>query len=425
MLGQPSKMGPMTTRLDRARRWWTGGATPARRRLAMVALASVVGAVAASLWLWIGDASSGAAATEEDALFAKLRPGDCLGWPQNSPDRISVVDCDTEHRFEVAGSQSADPSRLAASPGTPQPQIDHELCQAVVGRYLGPRYDPDGLYTVGVLWSAETPTSHQRIVCGLQLPGLGGQQSAFKGRVADLDQSKVWPAGTCLGVNPSTNQSTDIPIDCSDPHGTEVTGMVDLRAAFTGTLPADAEQDAFITDNCTRVTGTYLRTLAGTGLTIAHPTIAPASWTAGSREVACRIGAQIGDGRWATLVGTARGPLSVNGQTPSPATKSAGPSPEPSTTVSTTSTHVSTSTVPPRPSAVPHATQAPGADSGDATLGPAPGPGEGTASSPSPEPPAPPPSPVEQAPPPAPAAPGEQAPPAGPAPQAAPAAWRR
>ncbi len=56
------------------------------------------------------------------------------------------------------------------------------------------------------------------MLCGLQLPGPNNQQLSFQGKIADVDQSKVWSAGTCLGIDPATNQPTDIPVDCAAPH---------------------------------------------------------------------------------------------------------------------------------------------------------------------------------------------------------------
>ena len=60
---------------------------------------------------------------------------------------------------------------------------------------------------------------------------------------------------------------------------------------------------------------TKLRT---TTLTLIYPTVSLPSWAAGSREVACSIGATLGNGGWATLVNSAKGPLLINGQPPVP-----------------------------------------------------------------------------------------------------------
>ena len=60
---------------------------------------------------------------------------------------------------------------------------------------------------------------------------------------------------------------------------------------------------------------TKLRT---TTLTLIYPTVPLQSWSAGSREVACSIGATLGNGGWATLVNSAKGQLLINGQPPVP-----------------------------------------------------------------------------------------------------------
>ena len=174
-----------------------------------------------------------------------------------------------------------------------------------------------------MLWSGDKAwkqSGERRMLCGLQLPGADNQQIAFKGKVADLDQSKVWPAGTCLGIDPSTNQPTDAPVDCGAPHAMEVTGAVNLAEKFPGALPADADQDAFIKDACTRMTDAYLAPiqLRSTTLTLIYSTISLPSWNAGSHEVSCSIGATLGNGGWATLINPAKGPLLINGMPPVP-----------------------------------------------------------------------------------------------------------
>jgi predicted heme/steroid binding protein len=158
------------------------------------------------------------------------------------------------------------------------------------------------------------------MLCGLQMPGAGNEQIAFKGKVADVDQSKVWPDGTCLGIDPSSNQPTDIPIDCAAPHAMEVTGTVNLLARFPDALPPEPEQDGFIKDSCTKLTDAYLAPvqLRSTTLTLIYSTLSLPSWSAGSRQVACSIGATLGNGGWATLLNSAKGPLKINGQPPVP-----------------------------------------------------------------------------------------------------------
>ncbi|EUA56802.1 hypothetical protein I553_8856 [Mycobacterium xenopi 4042] len=202
-------------------------------------------------------------------------------------------------------------------------QISQEQCEAAVRRYLGTRFDPNSKFSISMLWSGDRAwrqSGERRLLCGLQLPGPDNQQIPFKGKVADLDQSKVWPAGTCLGIDLSANQPNDVPVDCAAPHAMEVTGTVNLAEKFPAALPSEAEQDTYIKDTCTRLTDAYLAPvqLRNTTLTLIYSTISLPSWSAGSHEVACSIGATLGNGGWATLLNSAKGPLLINGQPPIP-----------------------------------------------------------------------------------------------------------
>lgn len=262
--------------------------------------------------------------------FNNADRGDCLNWPDRTPDEATIVDCRDDHRFEVAESvdmrafpgSEYGPDAAAPSPTRIQ-QISQEQCQAAVRRYLGPHFDPNSRFTISMLWSGEKAwrqAGERRMLCGLQLPGPNNQQVAVKGKVADVDQSKVWSAGTCLGIEPSTNQPTDIPIACAAPHAIEVTGSVNLAEKFPDKLPAEPDQDAFIKDACTRMTDAYLAPvqLRSTTLTLIYSTVSLPSWSAGSHQVACSVGATLGNGGWATLLNSAKGPLLINGQAPIP-----------------------------------------------------------------------------------------------------------
>ncbi|OBK18232.1 septum formation family protein [Mycobacterium asiaticum] len=270
------------------------------------------------------------AGSKGNAAFSRATSGDCLNWPDGTPESATIVSCADDHRFEVA--ESVD---MRTFPGTeygptappPSPariqQINTEQCEPAVRRYLGTKFDPNSKFTVSMLWSGDRAwrqAGERRMLCGLQLPGPNNQQVAYKGKVAEIDQSKVWPAGTCLGIDSTTNQPVDVPVDCAAPHAMEVTGTVNLAEKFPDALPAEAEQDGFIKDACTKMTDAYLAPikLRTTTLTLIYPTVSLPSWSAGSREVACNIGATLGNGGWATLVNSAKGPLLINGQPPVP-----------------------------------------------------------------------------------------------------------
>ena len=388
--------------------------------------------------------------------FKHAKAGDCLNWPDRTPDSAELVDCKDDHRFEVA--ESVDMRTFPGSeygPDAAPPsiariqQISQEQCSAAVKQYLGTQFDPNSRYTVSMLWSGDRAwrqSGERRMLCGLQLPGANNQQLAFKGKVADVDQSKVWPAGTCLGIDPSTNQPTDIPIDCAAPHAMEVSGAVNLAEKFPAGLPPEPEQDGFIKDACTRMTDAYLAPtqLRSTTLTLIYSTVSLPSWSAGSHQVSCSIGATLGNGGWSTLLNSAKGPLLINGQPPVPPPDipeerlnlPSIPIPdEPSESSSSTSSSQATSNQPDYGNQTQHMPQQAGADQTTETPAPTsapPAPGNTFLNGPPPPPgePVPPPPPGEapppppgQAPPPPPDLPPPPAPEGAPAAAAAAASW--
>ena len=133
--------------------------------------------------------------------FNRAASGNCLMWPDRMPEAANIVDCKDEHRFEVA--ESIDMRTFPGSeygPSAPPPtatrieQISQEQCESAVRRYLGAKFDPNSRFIISMLWSGDKAWrqfGERRMLCGLQLPGAGNQQIAFKGKVADVDQSKV------------------------------------------------------------------------------------------------------------------------------------------------------------------------------------------------------------------------------------------
>jgi hypothetical protein len=308
-------------------------ATSTRRVLLLTALGGLlIAGVVTALPFGANGALRGAEGVGpgSNATFANAKPGDCLNWPDNSADTAAIVDCKDDHRFEVAESvdlRAYPGSEFAPDAAPPSPsriqQISLDQCAPAVEHYLGDKFDPNSRFSISLLWAGDKAWKHsgeRRMLCGLQLPGQNNQQALFKGKIADLDQSKIWPTGTCLGIEPSTSQPTDAPVDCAVPHAMEVTGTVNLAERFPGGVPAEADQDAFIKDVCNKLTDAYLAPgqLRDTTLTLIYSTVSLPSWNAGSRQVACSIGATLGNGGWATLINSAKGPLLINGQPPIP-----------------------------------------------------------------------------------------------------------
>jgi hypothetical protein len=242
-----------------------------------------------------------------------------------------------------------------------------------VRQYLGARYDPSSRFTISVLWAGDNggaPPADRNLLCGLQLLGPGSKPTPFKGRVAELDQSKIWPAGTCLGIDPATNRSTDIPVDCATGHAVEIAGAVSLAERFPSGPPATADQDAFVKDECTRIADSYLAPLPlqATGLSLKYDALSEDSWSAGSRQIACRLESPGGQGLQ-PLVGSVKGqaaeaappppppeapppeprapePASPIQAPPAPVVTAAPPSPVPSPVPTSTSPSPSASTTP-------------------------------------------------------------------------------
>ena len=294
--------------------------------LVSVTLAAVIASVTV-VWRMADRPAANAPALDVHA-------GDCLNWPTGAPQRAVVVNCVSDHVFEVADSESVTENSGPAPSSTDaglRPEFQQK-CTAAVDRYLGPRYDPDGRFVVGVVWQSTGPArqSAGRLVCGLQLPSDDAASVPFRGRVADQDQSNIWPLGTCLGIR--NGQPTDVVVDCDSPHALEITGTEDLTNVFTQAAPPVDDQDSIVQDACTSLTTTYLAptTLASTGLVVRYRPIESAGWDTGTRKIACRIGLQKPDGSWATLVGDAENGLVVDGRPAGPPPPS--PVDEPPTT---------------------------------------------------------------------------------------------
>ena len=275
-------------------------ATRANRRglLTLALIALILGAIIQLATSTPERERSASGETRADVVFTNAKSGTCLNWPVDEPDKPSFVWCTDDHVFEVA--KPVDMNNFG------------EPCQLAVRHYLGAKYDPSSRFTIGVIWPGDavgTPSGGGNLLCGLQLLGPGGRPIPFKGKIADLDQSRVWPVGTCLGIDEASRRSTDVPAECSSPHALEVAGAVNLATRFPGGFPAEPDQQAFLADGCAQVADAYLapRKLRDAGLAVNYETVSPASWAAGSRQVSCDVGTRRADG-WAPMVGSVKQP---------------------------------------------------------------------------------------------------------------------
>ncbi|WP_072691370.1 septum formation family protein [Rhodococcus marinonascens] len=312
-----------------------------RRALAAVAVGAVVAAVATiaisdgfnrSEKLPALSSGSGAQATSvEGVAFASATVGDCLDWTSSTEsggDRTDVakVDCSQEHRFEVTSALDLSVYPGAEfGPGSRYPGalrfavLRDEHCVPAVGNYLGANFDPNGKFSVGLMFPSESgwAAGERTLRCGLQFSSTAGTLLPFTGRVGEQDQSNIWDPGSCIGI--SQGVPTD-PVDCAQPHAFEVISVVDLATRFPGPMPSVEDQDEYLEDVCTQASNEYLGSadaLRDKTLTLFWDNLGLDSWLAGSRRINCSIGKETDSG-FSTVTGSAKGEILIDGVAPVP-----------------------------------------------------------------------------------------------------------
>ncbi|MGV9709721.1 septum formation family protein [Gordonia sp. NPDC003424] len=313
---------------------------PVRLILSAVVIGAIVaGAVALAMGVFNDSGSVGGTDIGENErlaenAFTQSVAGDCLDWAQGDPGNPSKVGCEQRHRFEVAGPLNtaqfpgAEFGESATWPGVDRfAAIRDEQCPVIVDAYLNGRLDPQGRFSVGMMYpsQAQWDKGARELRCGLQQTGKDGTPDQFVGRVADQDQSFAWPAGTCIGIDPPTKKPTGYPVSCTEPHAFQTTGTVNLAVKFGDARsgkpwPPVAAQNDYLASICpvqaTRFMGGKNKLDAST-LNVQWSVLAEPSWLAGSRTVVCYLGLPDGGG-FATLVGDARSTLLINGKLPVP-----------------------------------------------------------------------------------------------------------
>lgn len=313
---------------------------PVRVVLTGVVVGALVMAIAAFGLGWFSDVGQvgGTRIGEGERLaqnaFTQSVPGDCLDWPAGRPGEVTKADCAAKHRFEVAGA--IDTSVVPGAefgPSAPWPGVERfttirdEQCPVIVTQYLRGKLDPQGRFSAGLMFpsKAQWDKGARSLRCGLEQSGKNGEQAQFTGRVADLDQSYDWPPGTCIGIDAATRQPTALPVNCTEQHAFQTTGVVDIGARFGDRTsgkpwPAIDEQNKFLGTVCPGQTNRFLGgkdKFDKTTLNVQWSTVSEVSWLAGSRRVTCYIGLP-DRGGFATLVGDARSTLLINGKLPVP-----------------------------------------------------------------------------------------------------------
>ena len=310
--------------------------------LRVVLSAAVIGALIAgaiALVQGVGDggddvANTGIGGKEKLAknAFTESVVGDCLDWPAGNPGDPKKVNCDLRHRFEVAGPldtallPGSEFGESATWPGEQRfAQIRDEQCAVIVDRYLVGKRDPNGRFSVSMMFPSQVQWDKgaRALRCGLQQTGPDNKPAQFAGKVANQDQSFKWAPGTCVGIDAARKPTTEV--NCAEKHSFQTTGTVDLAVKFGDRLsnrpwPSKEEQNNFLASVCPGQAERFMggkAKLEATTLNTQWSVILEPSWLAGSRTAVCYLGLP-DRGGFATLVGDARETLLINGKLPVP-----------------------------------------------------------------------------------------------------------
>nr|WP_067786513.1 septum formation family protein [Nocardia amikacinitolerans] len=273
-----------------------------------------------------------------DKEFGTAAKGDCLSWTKPDRSDLVKVSCGSRHLFEVAAD--IDMSRYPGvefGPGSRFPdslrltELKEEHCVPAVQQYMNGKFDPRGRYVVGLMYPSPEgwKNGDRTLRCGLQFSGSTGTPLPSQGSAVEHDQSRVFQAGTCLGIN--QNLPTD-PVDCAQAHAVEIVATVDLGAHFTGGPPAKEEQDKYVEEQCANAATEYLgspEAIRDKTLTLFFDYVDARSWLAGSRKLDCMIGKGTDREGFAPITGSAKGEILINGQAPVPPPNSGRSTPAP------------------------------------------------------------------------------------------------
>lgn len=259
--------------------------------------------------------------------FTDANQGDCIDW---APGRngantgFNRVDCAQPHRFEVA--QREDLSKYPTSefgPKAAQPnlqrqqQLTTELCNGPTLGYLKGKFDPEGRYSISPILPPQVSweKGDRTMLCGVMVQDANGRSVETSGFAADQDQSRAFPADTCVRVDGGiTNQ-----VPCNSSHAWQVTSVINLAQEFPGAWPPVEAQNERLNEVCTTAARDYLGgddALYYSTLTPFWTTIPQQSWDAGSHTVNCALTSGRAGGVFADLAGDVRHEFTIDGQPP-------------------------------------------------------------------------------------------------------------
>lgn len=263
----------------------------------------------------------------EPVSFTDADTGSCVNWtpkPDGVNTGFTTVPCAEKHRFEVSAREDLSlypTSEFGEDAKRPdlrrQGQLTAELCDGPTLAYLEGRLDPEGRYQISpILPPASAWAEGDRtMLCGVMVTDAEGRSIETVGLAAETDQSRAFPAETCVRVD--NNIPVEVP--CQEDHTWQVTDVVNLGDQFPDVWPDVEKQNTALNERCTEAARGFLGgddALYNSTLTPFWTTIQSQSWAAGSRTVNCALTFGRQGGGFAVINGDVRQGFTIDGQPP-------------------------------------------------------------------------------------------------------------
>jgi hypothetical protein len=226
--------------------------------------------------------------------------GHCYTWDQYAArTTVRDVPCAGPHLFEAV-SDTAASAAADFPPGSPYPtreqwdSLTAQNCLQPAEDFLGYPLDPRGRFAADVIgpradgWRA----GERDLWCGITTfvpatTAAGGGLGTFTGEVRGMDQSLVYPAGTCLA---QTATATTV-VSCATPHNLLSVGGARMPDTAGGEAPDGSQFAQQASGLCLAAAradlGASYQPTATAQLSW-YP-IEPDSWQAGTRGFTCLI----------------------------------------------------------------------------------------------------------------------------------------
>lgn len=260
---------------------------------------SAVGAAGATATTVAPSTTTAAApAIEREVRQVTLQPGDCVVWERADTKAALApvrVDCAMTHLAEVTAmvDLSSAAATTADYPGADTwDSFVQSVCRREAQTRLG-RHDPAGRLAIQAFhpgpvgWKAGERTIYCLVTArSTRLDPVTLEAAVpFTGRAAELDQTLLFAAGTCVATD--VDGRLDQVVACTSRHQYEVSGSVDVSAK-AATMPADRDAwRAVVAEDCRIVSTTYLRREPRSTEAVFWSVLGEESWNAGRRKLEC------------------------------------------------------------------------------------------------------------------------------------------